>query len=292
MVADQTSATEAHTPSSSNDAHVLSLFRDKERLTCPVFEADIIVRREHTCSGTTATVCSQIRTHLIKGKSPHVQFLKLCGTCNEDILDEEEFEQHHGSRCNTQKSQRRKGDHVLQWIALYRKLNPGVALPERYQSFLGSSDAPCPAEVLVQNQIQSPPRLTSTSTTSADSQSHLSAFHPNHLVGSLHPPPDTSDPFLNNVGSWNAEHLTHSYEEEISEPRPVYKFGPWSTENIRSSNTEEEPDQRAFGQLCVLDFSSEVGQSCTSSSSRTSPILAPTAGAANYGSFLSPENVS
>ncbi|PSN71923.1 hypothetical protein BS50DRAFT_239241 [Corynespora cassiicola Philippines] len=206
VVADQTSATEAHTPSSSNDAHVLSPFRDKERLTCPVFEADIIVRREHTCSGTTATVCSQIRTHLIKGKSPHVQFLKLCGTCNEDIFDEEEFEQHHGSRCNTQKSQRRKGDHVLQWIGLYRKLNPGVALPKRYQSFLRNSDTLTPTEIMIQNQIQSPMLSSYTPTPYSGSHSHFS-------------------PFSNNTGSPGAMISPGSVEERPEQERLLQPTG-------------------------------------------------------------------
>ena len=71
---------------------------------------------DYTCTGAPATTVSAVRTHLTRSlpnqKSPHLPFLKLCKSCNEDILDEYEFNTFHGAdgfKCKNPRSQR-KGD--------------------------------------------------------------------------------------------------------------------------------------------------------------------------------------
>jgi hypothetical protein len=99
----------------------------KSLLKCPVFEADKVLGRPHTCSGVVAENMSELRRHLTRGNRPHVPFLKLCPTCNEDILDRDEFEHAHGSHgelCNNPQRQRRGTSADVQWKILYGKLYP------------------------------------------------------------------------------------------------------------------------------------------------------------------------
>lgn len=78
---------------------------------------------------------AEVRRHLTRPlrnkKPPHLTFLKLCPTCNEDFLDSYEFETdhgHEGEKCKTPRKQR-KGDigQREQWNALYSKLENYVA---------------------------------------------------------------------------------------------------------------------------------------------------------------------
>lgn len=91
---------------------------------CPVFQADILLGRRHSCRGTLENNMSEVRRHL--RRSRHVDFLRLCPTCNEDFTDREEFESKHGNNgefCNNPLKQRRGVLAEEQWEALYRKIN-------------------------------------------------------------------------------------------------------------------------------------------------------------------------
>ena len=60
---------------------------------------------------------SAIRQHLTR--KPHSLYLKLCPSCNTDILDEAEFTSQHGGNCQTPQKQRRRFGQEEQWHALY-----------------------------------------------------------------------------------------------------------------------------------------------------------------------------
>ncbi|XPS72609.1 hypothetical protein M3J09_004774 [Ascochyta lentis] len=77
---------------------------------------------------------AEVRRHLTK--RPHALFIRLCKTCNEDILDEDEFKREHGPEgelCHTV-HQQRKGDagQKVQWQMLYDKLKGLLNLQEDY----------------------------------------------------------------------------------------------------------------------------------------------------------------
>ena len=68
----------------------------------------------YTCTGAPVATVSAVRTHLTrnlpKGTPPHLPFLKLCTKCNEDVLDNVEFETRHGvdgMKCETPHPQRK-----------------------------------------------------------------------------------------------------------------------------------------------------------------------------------------
>ncbi|KAF2475487.1 uncharacterized protein BDR25DRAFT_310847 [Lindgomyces ingoldianus] len=101
----------------------------KREFSCPVFKADTVLGRKHSCRGARAEHMSYIRRHLTSGRAPHVAFLKLCGTCNEDFTDQKEFETNHGydgEFCNNPQKQRRGESAEEQWYTLYTKLSPGA----------------------------------------------------------------------------------------------------------------------------------------------------------------------
>ncbi|KAJ4373061.1 hypothetical protein N0V83_003352 [Neocucurbitaria cava] len=102
---------------------------------CPyrVAEANL-GRTSFSCIGCQEKNMGGIRRHLTrplrKKRPPHLPFLKLCPTCNEDFLDRVEFEQNHGNEgeaCNNPQKQR-KGDEGQQeqWDALYAKIVPHI----------------------------------------------------------------------------------------------------------------------------------------------------------------------
>jgi hypothetical protein len=69
---------------------------------------------------------SQIRQHL---RRADVSFVDLCPTCNEDFVDRAEFERNHGRKgnlCNNKKPQLRGPKVMLQWEALYRKIEASM----------------------------------------------------------------------------------------------------------------------------------------------------------------------
>jgi hypothetical protein len=55
---------------------------------------------------------SGLRLHMLRGsrnRPPHMQFLKRCETCNNDIIDETNFSDNHGLNCDSHHPIR-KGD--------------------------------------------------------------------------------------------------------------------------------------------------------------------------------------
>ena len=88
--------------------------KPKRSLLCPSRKAQAKLGLPYTCGAAPVNTVSAVRTHLSrklpKGKPPHLPFLKLCKTCNEDILDEHEFETLHGKdglKCETPRQQRK-----------------------------------------------------------------------------------------------------------------------------------------------------------------------------------------
>jgi len=90
--------------------------KSKRSLHCSFRKAQAKFGLPYTCTAAPVTTVSAVRTHLTRklpeGKPPHLPFLKLCRTCNDEILDESEFENLHGKdglKCETPRQQR-KGD--------------------------------------------------------------------------------------------------------------------------------------------------------------------------------------
>ncbi|KAF2682628.1 hypothetical protein K458DRAFT_52813 [Lentithecium fluviatile CBS 122367] len=93
----------------------------KRELKCPVFQADIILNRAHTCNGIGGDSMSKVRQHMIRSR--HLPFLRLCKTCNTDFVDRHVFEQFHGTKgelCHISIKQQRAKGQEAQWEALYR----------------------------------------------------------------------------------------------------------------------------------------------------------------------------
>lgn len=93
---------------------------------CPIFEADIILGRDHVCSGVEGKPAA-VRRHMLRN---HVSFLKRCPSCKKEITDQTDFDRAHGVRCTISRPQL-KGEAAIQpWIDLYRSVNPlGTPLP-------------------------------------------------------------------------------------------------------------------------------------------------------------------
>lgn len=129
----QQQPSEQFQPAYPTQDHNSSVTQDelpKRDFGCPVYEADIILGRDHTCKGAREKNMSKIRVHMTRGRQPHLDFLSRCGTCEEDIIDRNEFQQSHGLRCNNPRKQLRGDAAQQQWNALYYKVNPaGTPLP-------------------------------------------------------------------------------------------------------------------------------------------------------------------
>lgn len=78
------------------------------------------VHQSFTCTGIRAKSNAEIRHHL--KRSPHLIFIELCPTCNEQFLDKHVFECNHGYRgelCrNPQPQLRGEAKQLLQWRQL------------------------------------------------------------------------------------------------------------------------------------------------------------------------------
>jgi len=90
--------------------------KSKRSFPCAFREAQSKLGLPYTCTAAPVNTVSACRSHMIRklarGQPPHLTFLRLCKTCNEDILDEHEFNTFHGAnglKCEHPKSQR-KGD--------------------------------------------------------------------------------------------------------------------------------------------------------------------------------------
>jgi len=73
---------------------------------CPFRKAEARLGLLYTCTEVVMDTVSAVRIHLTRnlpgGRPPHLPFLKLCPTCNEDILDDTEFVTRHakeGLKC-------------------------------------------------------------------------------------------------------------------------------------------------------------------------------------------------
>ncbi|KAH6870129.1 hypothetical protein BKA58DRAFT_171707 [Alternaria rosae] len=90
--------------------------KSKRSFACAFREAQSKLGLPYTCTAAPVSTVSAGRTHMTRklprGQPPHLSFLRLCKTCNEDILDEHEFDTFHGAdglKCDHPKAQR-KGD--------------------------------------------------------------------------------------------------------------------------------------------------------------------------------------
>lgn len=106
----------------------------KAELQCPERIAETKHGRlPYSCTGISTKTMSAVRRHLTR--PPHSRYLKLCPTCNEDILDQEVFESLHGTNgrlCPTPRAQR-KGPVAQkeQWNILYGKID-ALVISEGY----------------------------------------------------------------------------------------------------------------------------------------------------------------
>lgn len=102
--------------------------RKKNDLACPFFQNDMVYDHPRSCAGVKADAMSDIRRHINRAHRP--VFLKLCKTCNEDILSEAEYESYHGAHCKNVQQQRRGNSEAqkTQWNNLYRKLFPNESM--------------------------------------------------------------------------------------------------------------------------------------------------------------------
>lgn len=102
---------------------------------CPVRRAQKkLGQLPYTCRGVHAKNVAEVRRHLTRslpGKQlPHLPFLKLCPTCNEDILDKAQMEQFHGKNgetCENPRKQRKGDAQQDQYHELYLKIKERLA---------------------------------------------------------------------------------------------------------------------------------------------------------------------
>lgn len=89
---------------------------------CPIFQYDKAMGWKSVCNGVKGSNMSDVRRHLERS---HRVFVKLCNTCNEDIIDQSEFENVHGGLCRSPVGDQRRGNRAEeQWLRLFRKLKP------------------------------------------------------------------------------------------------------------------------------------------------------------------------
>ncbi|KAF2732308.1 hypothetical protein EJ04DRAFT_525446 [Polyplosphaeria fusca] len=131
---DKTSSPTLPPPSSSQiDSLPAPAASLKRQYPCPVFKAETEHGLPHKqCNGTAQKNMSGIRkhlerNHLKKEGSPQIDFVKNCGTCQEDIIDKTVFDQEHGNLCNKHNKQRRGEAADEKYDALYKKVEPLVA---------------------------------------------------------------------------------------------------------------------------------------------------------------------
>jgi hypothetical protein len=111
----------------------------KRRFECPVFVAERAHGRSRTCNNIDVSTMSAVRRHLIRpsrGYSAQLMFLKLCPTCNEDIINKSDFELHHGINgqlCNIVRRQRKGAKVKEQWDALYQQVEATMQSPSTPQ---------------------------------------------------------------------------------------------------------------------------------------------------------------
>jgi hypothetical protein len=114
----------------------------QRKLECPFRVAQAKLSRPFTCGGCQAAKnMADIRRHCtrnLRGKRPpHLFVLKLCPTCNEDFLQETEYNRNHGVdglKCGTPRGQR-KGDagQQEQWETLCVKVEKYILAEDEEQ---------------------------------------------------------------------------------------------------------------------------------------------------------------
>ena len=97
--------------------------------SCPVYEAEKISGQPHSCNGLVSRSMADVRRHLVRSRHPDVTFLRHCPTCNEDIVDQKEYDERHGQLCqHPQKQRRGQAAIVEQWQELYLKVYPSATV--------------------------------------------------------------------------------------------------------------------------------------------------------------------
>lgn len=142
--------------------------KSKRSLQCAFRKAQAKLGLPYTCTAAPVTTVSAVRTHLTrrlpKGRPPHLPFLKLCTTCNEDLLDEHEFEAYRGKdgfKCETPRQQR-KGDagQQEQYDILCFKVETYIITQGNQRSATNSTTAEIDATMLSSMPILHDPDLT------------------------------------------------------------------------------------------------------------------------------------
>jgi hypothetical protein len=99
-------------------------------LDCPVYKHHVMQNLRSPCRGGKFSYLSQIRHHLQPDRSTHhgfLRFLKNCGTCKQDFVEEETYIAHESHGCTHSTRRRTEDIKVESWARLYVALYPGTS---------------------------------------------------------------------------------------------------------------------------------------------------------------------
>ncbi|KAF2278945.1 uncharacterized protein EI97DRAFT_223978 [Westerdykella ornata] len=92
---------------------------------CPIFQMEMLLGQPRRCTGGRGDNMAAIRRHIERS---HNTFVKLCSTCNENILDEAKFYEKHGQKgelcTGPPRSQAKGAAAEAQWTELCGALFP------------------------------------------------------------------------------------------------------------------------------------------------------------------------
>jgi len=112
--------------------HVLEREEDSclKTLDCPVYKQHVMQNLRPPCRGGEFSYLSQIRHHLQPDRSTHhgfLRFLKNCGTCKQDFVEEEKWLDHASHDCTHSTRRRTEDIKVESWARLYVALYPNTS---------------------------------------------------------------------------------------------------------------------------------------------------------------------
>jgi hypothetical protein len=91
----------------------------KPNIDCPWFQAALAKRRPRTCRNPVLRNMADLRRHAVRGRQPHMTFLRQCGTCRETFTNREVFESQHGNEGELCVDEALDDDAHSQWTQLY-----------------------------------------------------------------------------------------------------------------------------------------------------------------------------
>ena len=169
--------------------------RYKRSFPCAFREAQSKLGLPYTCTAAPVSTVSAGRTHLTrrlpKGQPAHLPFLRLCKTCNEDILDEHEFHDIHGTdglKCKNPKTQR-KGDagQQEQYDILCSKVEAYIIAQGKLEGTTTSVAAECDSALLRSATPRSDSVLLPRLPEPTEIRDEVSDEHPRSLALSKQP---------------------------------------------------------------------------------------------------------